>query len=90
VLATSASRLEEAAALRAAADAVNVPYDPNLRVHQQSAGFSRLPPWDFEASRDPLRLQRQGDKQRKGHNGDNRCQGREPGSPEDRNRQDRK
>jgi alpha,alpha-trehalose phosphorylase len=48
--------LEEIAAWRAAADAVNVPYDADLRVHQQSAGFTRLPPWDFEASRDKYPL----------------------------------
>jgi alpha,alpha-trehalose phosphorylase len=43
--------VEELAAWRKAADAVTVPYDPGLRVHQQSAGFTRLPAWDFEASR---------------------------------------
>jgi alpha,alpha-trehalose phosphorylase len=50
--------VEEVAAWRHAANAVNVPYDGDLRVHQQSAGFTRLPPWDFEASRDryPLLL----------------------------------
>jgi alpha,alpha-trehalose phosphorylase len=48
--------LEEVAAWREAADAVNIPYDPDLRVHQQSAGFTRLPPWDFEASRDKYPL----------------------------------
>jgi alpha,alpha-trehalose phosphorylase len=42
---------EELAAWRQAADAVTVPYDPRLRVHQQCAGFTRLPEWDFEASR---------------------------------------
>jgi alpha,alpha-trehalose phosphorylase len=47
---------EEIASWRAAADAVCVPYDPDLRVHQQSAGFTRLPPWDFEASRDKYPL----------------------------------
>ena len=41
-----------------AANVVNVPYDNGLRVHQQSAGFTRLPAWDFEASRNnyPLLL----------------------------------
>ena len=34
---------EEIAAWRDAADAVTVPYDSRLRVHQQSAGFTRLP-----------------------------------------------
>jgi alpha,alpha-trehalose phosphorylase len=34
-----------------AADAVNIPYDTGLGVHQQHAGFTRLPEWDFEASR---------------------------------------
>jgi trehalose/maltose hydrolase-like predicted phosphorylase len=43
--------VEEVVAWRQAADAVTVPYDPRLRVHQQSAGFTRLPEWDFEASR---------------------------------------
>ena len=43
---------------RAAADAVFVPYDPRLRVHEQNTGFTMLPEWDFEASRDkyPLML----------------------------------
>ena len=48
--------LEEVAAWRDAADAVNIPYDPDLRVHQQSARFTRLPPWDFEASREKYPL----------------------------------
>ncbi len=48
--------VEEIAAWRDAADAVNVPYDTALRVHQQSAGFTRLPAWDFEASRDKYPL----------------------------------
>jgi alpha,alpha-trehalose phosphorylase len=49
---------EETAAWRNAAKAVNVPYDPDLRVHQACAGFTRLPEWDFEAYRDkqPLLL----------------------------------
>jgi trehalose/maltose hydrolase-like predicted phosphorylase len=41
----------EAAAWREAAEAVHVPYDADLGVHQQCAGFTRLPEWDFEASR---------------------------------------
>jgi trehalose/maltose hydrolase-like predicted phosphorylase len=50
--------VEEIATWRDAANAVHVPYDDDLRVHQQSAGFTRLPAWDFEASgeRYPLLL----------------------------------
>ena len=48
--------VEEIAAWRDAADAVHVPYDTGLGVHQQSAGFTRLPAWDFEASRDKYPL----------------------------------
>jgi alpha,alpha-trehalose phosphorylase len=48
--------VEELAAWRQAADAVTVPYDPRLRVHQQCDGFTRLPEWDFEASRDKYPL----------------------------------
>jgi alpha,alpha-trehalose phosphorylase len=47
---------EELAAWRQAAEAVTVPYDTRLRVHQQCAGFTRLPEWDFEASRDKYPL----------------------------------
>jgi alpha,alpha-trehalose phosphorylase len=47
---------EEVTAWREAAGGVTVPYDPDLRVHQQSAGFTRLPAWDFEASRDKYPL----------------------------------
>jgi alpha,alpha-trehalose phosphorylase len=49
---------EDTAAWRDAANAVHVPYDPDLRVHQQCAGFTKLPEWDFEAYRDryPLLL----------------------------------
>jgi alpha,alpha-trehalose phosphorylase len=47
---------EELAAWRQAADAVTVPYDRRLRVHQQCEGFTRLPEWDFEASRDKYPL----------------------------------
>jgi alpha,alpha-trehalose phosphorylase len=46
----------EVAAWRAAADAVTVPYDSRLRVHQQCEGFTRLPEWNFEASRDKYPL----------------------------------
>jgi trehalose/maltose hydrolase-like predicted phosphorylase len=48
--------VEELATWRQAADAVTVPYDSRLRVHQQSEGFTRLPEWDFEASRDKYPL----------------------------------
>ncbi|HEY3007726.1 MAG TPA: glycoside hydrolase family 65 protein [Micromonosporaceae bacterium] len=48
--------VEETTTWRDAADAVYVPYDIDLRVHQQSAGFTRLPPWDFEAYRDKYPL----------------------------------
>ena len=41
--------VEEAAAWRAAADAVHVPYDEGLRVHAQCEGFTRLPEWNFTA-----------------------------------------
>ena len=48
---------EETAAWRRAADAAHVPYDADLRVHEQSAHFTRLPEWDFDANRDyPLLL----------------------------------
>jgi trehalose/maltose hydrolase-like predicted phosphorylase len=41
-----------------AGSAVFVPYDAKLGVHEQNAGFTMLPEWDFEASRDmyPLML----------------------------------
>ncbi|MCI2240277.1 glycoside hydrolase family 65 protein [Paenibacillus sp. TRM 82003] len=49
--------LEEAARWVDAAEAVHVPYDERLRVHQQHEGFTRLPEWDFEHRRDyPLLL----------------------------------
>ena len=49
--------LEEASRWRDAAAAVHLPYDEELRVHQQSAGFTHLPEWDFEGRRDyPLLL----------------------------------
>ena len=48
---------QEIAGWYAAADAVSVPYDRKLRVHQQSIGFTQLPEWDFEKSmRHPLFL----------------------------------
>ncbi|MER7167710.1 glycosyl hydrolase family 65 protein [Micromonospora sp. NPDC000207] len=39
----------EIADWRAAADAVHLPYDRKRGVHQQSAGFTELPEWDFDA-----------------------------------------
>ncbi|MGA5541997.1 glycoside hydrolase family 65 protein [Mycobacterium sp. NPDC051198] len=41
---------EEAAAWRDAADAVHIPYDEELGVHQQSQGFTTLAEWDFTAN----------------------------------------
>ncbi|MGK5737483.1 glycoside hydrolase family 65 protein [Micromonospora sp. URMC 103] len=40
-------RPAEVAAWRAAADAMAVPYDDERGVHQQSAGFTTRPEWDF-------------------------------------------
>ena len=48
--------LEEIASWRDAANAVAIPYDTDLRVHQQSVGFTRLSEWDFEANRDKYPL----------------------------------
>jgi alpha,alpha-trehalose phosphorylase len=42
---------EEIAAWRDAAASIAVPYDDEMRVHQQSAGYTRLERWDFEATR---------------------------------------
>jgi alpha,alpha-trehalose phosphorylase len=42
---------DEIAQWRAAASAVSLPYDETLQVHEQNAGFTTLPEWDFEASR---------------------------------------
>lgn len=39
---------DEMAAWRNAADAVNIPYDEGLGVHEQCAGFTTLAEWDFE------------------------------------------
>ena len=39
---------EETAAWRDAADAVNIPYDEELGVHQQCEGFTKFAEWDFE------------------------------------------
>ncbi|OBF25441.1 glycoside hydrolase family 65 protein [Mycobacterium sp. ACS4331] len=41
--------LEETAAWCDAADAVHIPYDEELRVHQQCEGFTRMREWDFTA-----------------------------------------
>jgi alpha,alpha-trehalose phosphorylase len=41
---------EEVAAWRDAAAAIVIPYDEDLRVTQQSAGFTRLRRWDFDAT----------------------------------------
>ena len=41
---------EETAAWRDAADAVNIPYDAELGVHQQCEGFTTFAEWDFEAN----------------------------------------
>jgi trehalose/maltose hydrolase-like predicted phosphorylase len=50
--------VDETSAWRSAADAVAIPYDKELGVHDQCEGFTRLPEWDFEAYRDryPLLL----------------------------------
>jgi alpha,alpha-trehalose phosphorylase len=42
---------EEIASWRDAADAVVIPYDEDLRITQQSEGFTRQRRWDFEATR---------------------------------------
>lgn len=42
---------EESAAWRDAAEAVNVPYNDELRVHEQHAGFTRHQRWDFAGTR---------------------------------------
>jgi alpha,alpha-trehalose phosphorylase len=41
---------EEAAAWRDAADAVHIPYDDELAVHQQCEGFTNLREWNFTQS----------------------------------------
>ncbi|MDQ1465177.1 MAG: hypothetical protein QOC73_2118, partial [Actinomycetota bacterium] len=46
----------EVAGWRAAADAVFLPYNSELQVHEQNAGFTNLPEWDFEASRESYPL----------------------------------
>ncbi|MFE7933522.1 glycoside hydrolase family 65 protein [Streptomyces sp. NPDC057456] len=42
---------EESAAWRDAAEAVHVPYNHELGVHEQHAGFTRYQQWDFAATR---------------------------------------
>ncbi|MDF3289658.1 glycoside hydrolase family 65 protein [Streptomyces silvisoli] len=41
---------EETAAWRDAADAMTLPYNSALRVHEQSAGFTRHQVWDFDGT----------------------------------------
>ncbi len=41
---------------RAAGSSVFVPYSHRLQIHEQNAGFTVLPDWDFEASRDKYPL----------------------------------
>lgn len=50
---------EESAAWRDAAEAVHIPYNGELGVHEQHAGFTRYQPWDFagtSADQYPLML----------------------------------
>ncbi|MGX1273885.1 trehalose/maltose hydrolase-like predicted phosphorylase [Streptomyces phaeoluteigriseus] len=42
---------EESAAWRDAAAAVHIPYNEELRVHEQHAGFTRYQRWDFDGTR---------------------------------------
>ncbi|MFE0347397.1 glycoside hydrolase family 65 protein [Streptomyces griseoluteus] len=42
---------EESAAWRDAAEAMNIPYNDELGVHEQSAGFTRYQRWDFSGTR---------------------------------------
>lgn len=42
---------EESAAWRAAADAMHIPYNHDLRVHEQHEGFTRCQRWDFANTR---------------------------------------
>ncbi|GGZ94894.1 glycoside hydrolase family 65 protein [Streptomyces bluensis] len=42
---------EESAAWRDAADAMHIPYNHDLRVHEQHAGFTRCQRWDFANTR---------------------------------------
>jgi trehalose/maltose hydrolase-like predicted phosphorylase len=57
VAATLSVSSEEMAAWRDAADAVKIPYDEELGVHEQCEGFTRLREWDFAADAEyPLLL----------------------------------
>jgi alpha,alpha-trehalose phosphorylase len=47
---------DETKAWRAAADAVHIPYDDEIGVHEQSTGFTRHKPWDFNANKDAYPL----------------------------------
>jgi alpha,alpha-trehalose phosphorylase len=51
-------RPDEPGTWQAAADAVHVPYDERLGVHEQSVGFTRYAPWPFAAEHpgEPLML----------------------------------
>ncbi|WP_326805660.1 family 65 glycosyl hydrolase [Streptomyces sp. NBC_01788] len=42
---------EESATWRAAAEAMNIPYNAELGVHEQHAGFTRYQRWDFAGTR---------------------------------------
>src|SRR5205823_10955024 len=42
---------EESAAWRDAAEAMHIPYNHELRVHEQHAGFTRYQRWDFTGTR---------------------------------------
>ncbi|GGI96358.1 glycoside hydrolase family 65 protein [Streptomyces brasiliensis] len=42
---------EESAAWRDAAEAMHLPYNRELGVHEQHAGFTRYQPWDFAGTR---------------------------------------
>lgn len=42
---------EESAAWRDAAEAVHIPYNAELGVHEQHAGFTRYQQWDFDGTR---------------------------------------
>ncbi|KUF14859.1 glycoside hydrolase family 65 protein [Streptomyces silvensis] len=42
---------EESAAWRDAAESVHIPYNSDLQVHEQHAGFTRHQHWDFAATR---------------------------------------
>jgi alpha,alpha-trehalose phosphorylase len=46
----------EIAAWRSAAAAVCMPYNEQLRIHEQNAGFTTLPEWDFEANKEKYPL----------------------------------